>query len=105
MSVQGPLARSVRDTRLALGVMARGDPIDTRWADAPLTGPPVPRPIGVALVPHNPGGYTHPAQVEAVGQAGRHLATAGYAVDEVDPPDLDAVIDTWHRIGSTDVLA
>jgi len=40
-----------------------------------------------------------------VRQAGRHLAAAGYTVDEVDPPDLDAVIDTWHRIGSTDVLA
>jgi amidase len=104
MSVQGPLSRSVRDARTALGAMAQGDPVDTRWVDAPLTGPPVPRPIGVALVPHNPGGSTHPAQIEAVRQAGRHLAAAGYAVDEISPPDLDGVIDTWHRIGSTDVL-
>ena len=60
---------------------------------------------GVALVPQNPGGYTHPAQVAAVHQAGRHLAAAGYAVEEIAPPDLDAVVDTWHCIGSTDVLA
>jgi amidase len=40
-----------------------------------------------------------------VRQAGRHLAAAGYAVDEIAPPDLDAVIDTWHQIGSTHVLA
>jgi amidase len=105
MSVQGPLTRSLRDARLALAVMARGDPLDTRWADVPLAGPPVPRPIGVALVPYNPGGYTHPAQAAAVQQAGRHLAAAGYAVEEIAPPDLDAVVDTWHRIGSTDVLA
>jgi len=105
MSVQGPLTRSLRDGRLALAVMAQGDPIDTRWVDVPLGGPPVPRPIGVALVPHNPGGYTHPAQGEAVRQAGRHLSAAGYAVEEIAPPDLDAVIDTWHCIGSTDVLA
>jgi amidase len=105
MSVQGPLTRSLRDARLALGVMAQGDPLDTRWVDMPLAGPPVPRPIGVALVPRNPGGNTHPAQAEAVRQAGRHLAAAGYAVDEATPPDLDAVVDTWHRIGSTDVLA
>ncbi len=105
MSVQGPLTRSVRDARMALAVMAKGDPIDTRWADVPLDGPPVPRPIGVALLPQNPGGFTHPAQAEAVRQAGRHLAAAGYAVDEVTPPDLDEIIDTWHRIGSTDVLA
>ena len=105
MSVQGPLTRSLRDARLTLRVMARGDPLDTRWADVPLAGPPLPRPIGVALVPHNPGGHTHPAQTDAVRQAGRHLAAAGYAVDEVAPPDLDEIIETWHRIGSTDVLA
>jgi amidase len=105
MSVQGPLTRSLRDARLTLGVMARGDPVDTRWADVPLAGPPLPRPIGVALVPLNPGGHTHPAQTDAVRQAGHHLATAGYAVDEVAPPDLDEIIETWHRIGSTDVLA
>ena len=105
MSVQGPLTRSLRDARLALAVMAQGDPIDTRWADVPLAGPALPRPIGVALVPHNPGGYTHPAQAEAVRQAGRHLAAAGNTVEEIAPPDLDAVVETWHRIGSTDVLA
>lgn len=104
MAVEGPLARSVRDARLALMVMAQGDPRDTRWADAPLAGPSVPRPIRVALVAHNPGGFTHPAQAEAVRQAGRHLAAAGYAVEDVAPPDLDDIIATWHRIQSTDVL-
>jgi amidase len=104
MAVQGPLTRSVRDARLALAVMAQGDPIDTRWADVPLNGPAVPRPIRVALVAQNPGGFTHPAQAEAVRQAGRHLAVAGYAVEEMMPPDLDQIIETWHHIGSTDVL-
>ena len=64
----------------------------------------MPRPTHVALVAQNPGGFTHPAQAEAVRQAGRHLAAAGYAVEEVTPPDLDEVIETWHRIGSTDFL-
>jgi len=104
MAVQGPLTRTVRDARLALAAMAQGDPIDTRWAEVPLAGPPLPRPIGVALVPQNPGGSTHSAQAEAVRQAGRHLAAAGYAVEEIAPPDLEAIIETWHRIGSTDVL-
>jgi len=104
MAVQGPLTRSVRDARLALNVMARGDPCDTGWADVPLEGPPLPRLIRVALVPQNPGNFTHPAQAEAVRQAGRHLATAGYAVEEVTPPDLNEIIETWHRICSTDVL-
>ena len=104
MAVEGPLARSVRDARLALAAMARGDPVDTRWADAPLAGPPVSRPIHVALVAHNPGGFTHPAQAEAVRQVGRHLSAAGYAVEEVAPPDLDEIIETYYRILATDVL-
>jgi Asp-tRNA(Asn)/Glu-tRNA(Gln) amidotransferase A subunit family amidase len=86
MAVQGPLVRSVRDARLALAAMAQGDPVDTHWVDAPLAGPP-PRSIHVALVAQNPGGFTHPAQVAAVQQAGRHLAAAGYVVDEVMLPD------------------
>jgi amidase len=104
MAVQGPLTRSVRDARLALTVMARGAPCDTRWVDVPLEGPVLPRPIRVALVPQNPGGFTHPAQAEAVRQVGRHLAAAGYLVEEAMPPDLDEIIETWHCIVSTDVL-
>jgi amidase len=56
MATQGPLTRTVRDARLALAIMAKGDRRDTRWVDAPLTGPPPPRPIRVALVgcpPHD----------------------------------------------------
>ena len=64
----------------------------------------MPRPIRVALATQNPGGFTHPAQAEAVRQAGRHLAAAGYAVEEVAPPDLDEIIATWFRIATTDVL-
>jgi amidase len=105
MAVQGPLTRTVRDARLALAVMARGDARDTRWADVPLVGPPPPRPIRVALVPEIPGGFTHPAQAEAVRQAGRHLAAAGYQVEEILPPDIEQAVQAWHDIGSADVLA
>ncbi len=104
MATHGPLTRSVRDARLALVAMARGDARDTRWADAPLVGPPVARPVRVALVPEVPGGFTHPKQAAAVRQAGRHLAAAGYAVEEVTPPAFEAVVAVWHCIGSTDVL-
>ena len=104
MSTQGPLVRSVRDARLALRVMAEGDPRDTRWVDAPLAGPAPPRPLCVALVPVVPGGFTHPAQSEAVRLAGRHLAVAGYEVEEVLPPEIEEVVRLWHVIGSGDVF-
>jgi amidase len=104
MSVQGPLTRTIRDCRLALAAMARGDDRDTRWVPAPLVGAPPLRPIRVALVPEVPGGFTHPAQSEAVRTAGRHLAAAGYAVDEILPPDSEAIIACWHAIGANDVF-
>jgi amidase len=105
MSTQGPLARSIRDLRLALSVMAADGGLDWRWCGAPLAGPPPRRPIRVALVPEVPGGFTHPAQAAAVRQAGRHLAAAGYAVEESLPPDIDQAIEIWHAIGSTELFA
>lgn len=104
MSVQGPLTRSIRDTRLALAAMARGDDRDTRWVPAPLQGPPLPRPLRVALVPEVPGGFTHSAQAEAVRTAGRHLAAAGYTVEEILPPDIEAIVAVWYAIGSNDIF-
>ena len=104
MSTQGPHTRSVRDARLALSVMSRGDPRDTRWADAPLIGPPPKRPLRVALVPEMPGGFTHPAQAAAVRTAGRHLAAAGYHVEELLPPDLADIPEMWNMIGSNDLF-
>jgi len=104
MATQGPLARTVRDARLALSVMARGDRRDTRWVDAPLNGPAPKRPIRVALVPEVPGGSTHPAQARAVRTAGHHLQAAGYAVEETLPPDIEEAVRLWHVLGSNDVL-
>ncbi|MBP8305915.1 MAG: amidase [Burkholderiaceae bacterium] len=105
MSVQGPHTRSVRDARLALAAMARGDRRDWKWADMPLQGPAPARPIRVALVAEVPGGATHPAQAGAVRAAGRHLAAAGYRVEEVLPPDIERVVELWHRICVTDVFS
>ncbi len=104
MAVQGPHTRTVRDARLALEVMARGDRRDWRWNDVPMQGPPPARPIRVALVPEVPGGKSHPAQVAAVRLAGKHLQAAGYAVDEVLPPDIERGVELWHQICVTDVF-
>jgi len=102
MAVQGPHTRTVRDARLALAVMARGDRRDWRWNDVPMQGPPPARPIKVALVPEFPGGKTHPAQAAAVRQAGKHLQAAGYVVDEVLPPDAERGPALWHNIIATE---
>ena len=102
MAVQGPHTRTVRDARLALEVMARGDRRDWRWNDVPMVGPPPARPIRVAIVPEFPNTRTHPAQAAAVRQAGKHLQAAGYAVEELMPPDLERGVELWHQIIATE---
>lgn len=103
MSVNGPLTRSVRDARLALSVMAARDARDPMWVPAPLTGEPVPRPIRAALVTEVEGITIDPAAIAAVRQAGECLAAAGYAVEEIAPPQIPRVVELWHPIGLSDL--
>src|SRR5215207_9039458 len=99
MAVNGPLARSVRDARLALSAMAARDPRDPLWTPAPLVGEPLARPIRAALVTEVEGIAVHPAAVAAVRAAGACLAAAGYRVEELAPPHLARVSELWHPIG------
>ena len=95
MSVQGPLARRVRDVRLGLAAIAQRDPRDPWWVPAPLEGPPAARPIRVALSVDPAKQGVHPDVAAAVRAAGGALAEAGYAVEEVDPPDVAGAAACW----------
>lgn len=88
MSVQGPLARRVRDLRLALAAMSLGDARDPWWVPAPLVGKAPKRPIKAALAPVPAGLEVDPAVRDAVLKAGAALAEAGYAVEEVAIPPV-----------------
>ena len=106
MAVQGPLTRRVRDARLALAAMAGTDPHDPRCVAMPLEGPASARPIRVALVTDPAGrGGVAPAVADSVRRAGRWLAEAGYAVEELEPPELGAVADLWATIAMDDTIA
>jgi amidase len=98
MSVQGPLARRVADVRLGLAAMSARDPRDPWWVPAPLVGPPPARPIRVALTVDPGRAGVHPAVADAVRKAGTALADAGYAVEEVEPPDVAGAAVCWARI-------
>ena len=94
MSVQGPIAREVRDVRLGLAAMAAADPRDPLWVPAPLEGPPLPRPIRVAVAQCE----AHPAVRSAIDRASDLLANAGYAVEAAEPPEVERMKDVWFRI-------
>ena len=93
-SVQGPIAREVRDVRLALAAMAEADPRDPLWAPAPLEGPPLPHPIRVAVAECE----AHPAVRAAIDGAANRLADAGYSVEAAEPPEVERAKEVWFRI-------
>ena len=94
MSVQGPIAREVRDVRLGLSAMAQADPRDPLWVPAPLEGPRLPRPIRVAVAECE----AHPAVRDALDRAAEALAGAGYAVETAEPPEVERLMEVWYRI-------
>lgn len=103
MSVQGPIAREVRDVRLGLSVMAKGSPHDPWWVPAPLEGPALAAPLRVAVTKHSGGFSMHPGVSSAIDQAADHLADAGYAVEEVDPPQIEDVLALWSSMIFTEM--
>ena len=98
MSVQGPLARRVRDLRLGLAAMISRDARDAWWVPAPAEGPPPPRPIKVAVVTSSPGTFVGGDVLQAVRSAAKALADAGYAVEEVQPPSIEDAAALWARM-------
>lgn len=88
--VSGPLARRVADLRAAYETIA-GPTWDDPWTvPAPLYGPTLTEPIRVALVLDPAGGGTAEQVQGGVRKAGQALEDAGYVVDQVEPPGIDA---------------
>jgi amidase len=102
-SVQGPLARRVRDVRLGLAAMSTPDTRDPWWVPAPPRGPEPPRPIRVALTIDPARMGVNSSVADAVRRAGIALERAGYAVEEVEPPDVEAAALLMWRIVMTEI--
>ena len=94
-SVQGPLARSIRDLRLGLRAMARPDARDPWWVPAPHEHGAERRPCRVAMVAELPGVAHDEAVSQAVRRSAAHLEEAGYRVEEVAPPRWTESAELW----------
>ena len=97
-SVQGPIAREVRDVRLTLGAMAQRDVHDPWWVPAPLEGPALVRPIKVAVTKAPAGNMPHPVIAQAVDTAAQYLADAGYVVEAVEAPFSEELSELWKSL-------
>jgi amidase len=102
---QGPMARRVADLRLALGIVSAPDARDPRWVPAPLQGPPVDRPIRVAVVRDPVGAGIDPHVRAGIDRAADWLADAGYDVVDAEPPQIVAVATAWFEVIWADVGA
>ncbi|MVA99624.1 amidase [Nitratireductor sp. CAU 1489] len=86
MSVQGVIAREVRDVRAGLKALIAYDPHDPWMVPMPFEGPVEQGPLRVAVTRDTFEFDLHPAVEEAIMKAADCLADAGYEIVEIDPP-------------------
>ncbi|MEW6637062.1 MAG: amidase family protein [Actinomycetota bacterium] len=100
MLVQGPLARTVADLRIALDGMSGFDPRDPFTVPMPLAGAnePLPRPVRVGLLRDVGVAKPQPAVNEALDTAAMWLGEAGYVVEEVELPLLAEAYRLWYLL-------
>lgn len=97
MSGAGPMARSIDDVSLAFTALAQPDMRDPWWVPAPLKGPDAPLRATICL---RPGGMTIAKEVEdALLDAGRRLADAGWTVEQIDDtPSMRDAAEVQERL-------
>lgn len=101
--VQGPMARHVRDLRIALNVISGPDARDPWWTPAPLEGPALSKPVRVAVT-FDPGKQgIDPGVAAGVREAAQILADAGYAVEEVEPPAINEAAALWRQLIAAEI--
>jgi amidase len=104
-SVQGPMARHIRDLRLAFESMCGPDARDAWWTPAPLRGPDGTGPARVAMTVDPAGNGVDPEVATGVRRAGDALAEAGYAVEEIEPPLVQEATDVWEQLVLAEINA
>jgi len=105
MMVEGPMARRIADLRAALEVMAGASWRDPLSVPAPLRGPDLPKPIRVALVIDPAGQGAAPQVKDGLRKAAAALESAGYAIDELEPPSIDLAAKTALDMINADTRA
>ncbi len=98
MAVNGPMARHIRDLRLALNVMSAPDPSDPHWVPALRLGNSVSHPIKIALTIDSTNQRICPIIESSIRKAADILSNAGYIIEEVNPPSVEKAIELFIQL-------
>ena len=97
---EGPMARHVKDLRLAYETLSGRDSRDPQSTDAPLYGPDVKK--RAAIVTNIPGVELPESTRDALLQAATALKEMGWETVEIQPPELAHVHEVWMHHLSAD---
>jgi len=100
---EGPMARSVRDLKNGLLVMAGRHIDDPQSITVEYDGfvPDTPK---AAIVKELPNHKIAGANIQAIEKAAKILDDHGWIVEEVEPPEVDRVYEIWHKILNSGML-
>lgn len=93
---EGPMARNVKDVKLALNVLGGYLPRDP-WS-IPVTLQEKSKKLIIAMMPTPPGGATDPRVADVVREAAKAIEDAGHTVVEIDIPEYEATIKCWDDL-------
>ncbi|MEM9032114.1 MAG: amidase family protein [Pseudomonadota bacterium] len=105
MSVQGLITRNAPDLHLAMPSLIAADPRDPFHVPIPWRGKALDAPIRVAFSRDDFGFGIHPEVTAALETAASALESAGYAVEEIDPPAVREAAETGYRALLSEVKA
>jgi len=100
---EGPMARSVKDLRNGLLVMAGRHIDDPQSVTVAFEGL-VPEQPKAAVVKSLPNHKIAKANVQAIEKAGKILEDRGWLVEEVEAPEIDRVYEIWHKVLNSGML-
>ncbi len=102
MAVQGPITRSVADTRLAFEIMSKASVLDP-WS-VPTIKPEGINPDKIKIgVPIILGNSVAPTVASSIDKTANMLSNKGYMVEPVELPSLDELVELWGTILFNDI--